>query len=357
VRNTRHRLLVTFASIIVGLQTFAPLAFGQTSYTFSTIDVPLPNGQLGFTSLSDVNEEGQIVGGFTDSLLGPYGFLLNFTKKKIRSTEIRCSGKDVVATEPQSINRHGEIAGIASVIVERIKIPQPPFKIFITKISGFFRDRRGNCTILDFPGANLTEAIGVNDDGQVVGDYSDANGIFHGFFWDAGQFLTIDVPFPGARFTAPSGINNIGQIVGFYFDNNVTEAFPNGHAHGFLFDNGIFTQFDFPDAVATFPGDLNDEGQIVGIFAADTDSIGRSFLLDAGTFTTFDVPLSGVVATQVSGINNRGQIVGRYIKSNPDDLDNPFPSHGFVATPNVNSQVVANFTRTTGNVTKRMNQH
>jgi uncharacterized membrane protein len=126
----------------------------------------------------------------------------------------------------------------------------------------------------------------------------------------------------------------------------VTESFPNGHARGFLYDNGIFTSFDFPGAVETLPVDLNDNGQIVGIFAAENDSIGRSFLLDAGTFTTFDVPLSGVVATQVSGINNRGQIVGRYIKSNPDDLVNPFPSHGFVATPNVNSQVVANFTRT-----------
>src|SRR6266542_3717037 len=289
VRNTRHRLLVTFASIIVGIQTFAAPAFGQTSesassYTFSTIDVPLPNWQLGFTSVADINEEGQITGGFTDSNLGPYGFLLNF-KKKVHSTEIRCSGKDVVVTEPQSINTHGEIAGFASVIVERIKIPQPPFKILITKISGFFRDRTGKCTILDFPGANLTEAVGVNDDGQVVG---------------------------------------------FYFD--VTESFPNGHARGFLYDNGIFTSFDFPGAVETLPVDFNDNGQIVGIFAAENDSIGRSFLLDAGTFTTFDVPLSGIVATQVSGINNRGQIVGRYIKSNPDDLDNPFPSHGFVAT-------------------------
>jgi probable HAF family extracellular repeat protein len=345
MRKTSQCLGVTCAAIALVLQTFASVAFGQATYTFSTIDVPLPNGQLGFTSLADVNDEGQIVGGFTDSLLGPYGFLLNF-KKKTRSTAIRC-GKDVVATEPQSINRHGEIAGIATVVVERIKIPQPPFKIIITKTSGFFRDRTGKCSILDFPGANLTEAIGINDDGQVVGDYSDANGIFHGFFWDNGQFITFDVPFPEATSTAPSGINNIGQRVGFYFDNNVTEQFPNGHARGFLFDNGSFTRFDFPGAVETFPGDLNDEGQIIGIFAADAASIGQSFVFDAGTFTIFDVPFSGVVATQVSGINNEGQIVGRYIQSNPSDPVNPFPSHGFVATPNVNSPLVGNFITTT----------
>lgn len=167
------------------------------------------------------------------------------------------------------------------------------------------------------------------------------------FFGDNGQFLTFDVPFPEATSTAPGGINNIGQIVGFYFDNNVTEQFPNGPTRGFLFDNGIFTRLDFPGAVATFPGDLNDEGQIVGIFAADGDSIGRSFVFDAGTFTVFDVPFSRVVATQVSGINNDGQIVGRYIQSNPSDPVNPFPSHGFVATPNVNSPLVGNFITTT----------
>ena len=334
--GTRQRLFVAFGSIMIVLQTFVSPVFGQTSeplssYNFVTVDVPLPDGQLGFTHLADVNEKGQITGGFTNSNSGTYGFLLKM-QKKVRSSQIRCSRKDVVLTVPQSINRHGEIAGFASVIVETIKIPTPPFKIVVTKISGFFRNRSGKCTILDFPGANLTEAIGVNDDGQVVGDYRDANNVFHGFFWDAGQFLTIDVPFP-ATSTAPTGINNVGQIVGFYFDNN-------GQARGFFYDNGNSTTFDFPGAVATLPVDINDNGQIVGIFSADNDSIGGSFLLDDGSFTTFDVPFSGAIATQVSGINNRGEIVGRYIETNPEDEVNPFPSRGFVATPNNNSPLV-----------------
>jgi probable HAF family extracellular repeat protein len=339
MRKPGHRLLLCFASIVIVLQTFATLTFGQTSepssYTFATVDVPLPDRQLGFTSFQDINDRGQIVGAFTNSDLGPYGFLLNF-KKKVRSTEIRCPGKDVVSTAPQSINGHGEIAGFATVVVERIKIPQPPHKILITEIKGFFRDRGGKCTIIDFPGANLTEATGVNDGGQVVGDYRDANtGIFHGFLWDAGQFLTIDVPFPETSLTGPSGINNVGQIVGFYDDDNV------GNRRGFLYDNGIFTSFDFPDAVVTLPFDINDNGQIVGLFVVDRGSIARSFVLDDGTFTTFDVPFPGILFTEVRGINNQGQIVGRYVENNPDDPVNPFPSHGFVASPNVNSPLVA----------------
>ena len=68
----------------------------------------------------------------------------------------------------------------------------------------------------------MTEAIGVNDNGIVVGDYRDAAGNFHGFVWDGGLFLTFDVPFPEATLTAPTGINNVGQIVGVYFDDDKT---------------------------------------------------------------------------------------------------------------------------------------
>ena len=61
--------------------------------------------------------------------------------------------------------------------------------------------------------------------------------------------------------------------------------------------------------------------------------VSQSFLLENGRFTTINVPFPDVLFTDVSGINNRGQIVGRYVKNNPDDLVNPFSNHGFIATP------------------------
>jgi hypothetical protein len=227
--------------------------------------------------------------------------------------------------------------------VQRIKIPQPPFEILITKTSGFFRDRHGKCTIIDFPGANLTEAVGINDGGQIVGDYRDAaTGIFHGFLWDAGQFSTIDVSFTGARSTAPFGINNVGQIVGFYFDNNITPELPNGRVHGFLYKNGTFTSFDFPGAVSTMAVDINDNGEIVGLFSSDSSTV-RSFVLDEDRFITLEAPFAQFI--QVRGINNEGLIVGRYGQSNPGDPVNPILSRGFVASQNVSSPALDKITK------------
>jgi uncharacterized membrane protein len=345
MKNAKRRLLKTwfFAILVLAFQSAATVGFAASPealsslYDIISIDLPTPDGEFGFTSLADINDKAEIAGGFTNSTLGPYGFILD---KKIRPTEVRCS-KDVVSTAPQSINKHGEIAGFASVIIERISIPEPPFERRITATRGFFLDKRGRCTILNFPGARLTEATGVNDNGIVVGDYVDAAGQFHGFVWDSGLFLTFDVPFADASLTAPAGINNVGQIVGFYFDNNRTESLPNGHAHGFLYDNGVFTSFDFPHSTATIPFDINDEGRIVGIYG-DENLVGHSFLFQDEQFATFEVPFAGVVFTDVSGLNNRGQIVGRYVVSNPGDSVNPFLSHGFIATPKRSLKLVAN---------------
>jgi hypothetical protein len=148
MRNNRLWVSICFDFLLIvsALHASVALVFGDDptarspSFNFITIDMSTPNGQLGFTTLSDINENGQITGGFTDSNLGPYGFLLD---KKKRATNIRCS-KDVVSMEPQALNKHGEIAGFATVITDTIRIPIPPFEIVITKLSGFFKIKKAD---------------------------------------------------------------------------------------------------------------------------------------------------------------------------------------------------------------------
>jgi len=257
------------------------------------IDVPTPAGQLGFTSLGDINDKGEILGGFT---AGPHGFLLD-KRFRLKGT-VQCLG--ATETQPQATNRYGEICGFCTA----------------NKVRGFYRNKQHQYVFLDFPGATITDAIGINNYGHVVGDYRDSVGRFHGFFWSYGLFLTVDVPFSGAADTSPTAINNIGHIVGFYDDLS-------GGRHGFIYDNATFTSFDFPGAQMTDPADTNDQGQIVGSYT-DSSGVLHGFLRQGGTFSGIDVPFSGVTATEVSGINDRGEIVGRYLDSNST-------SHGFLA--------------------------
>src|SRR5262249_47290328 len=84
-------------------------------------------------------------------------------------------------------------------------------------------------TTIDFPGAPFTVGSGINDSGQIVGQYM-VDGI-HGFLDSGGSFTTID--FPGAPFIVSSGINDSGQIVGQYI---VVDGI-----HGFLDSGGSFT--------------------------------------------------------------------------------------------------------------------
>src|SRR5439155_10543944 len=71
-------------------------------------------------------------------------------------------------------------------------------------------------TTIDVPGATGTGAARSNAVGQIVGGYTDASGMGHGFLLDKGTFITID--FPAATGTTTFGINAAGQIVGIYGD-------------------------------------------------------------------------------------------------------------------------------------------
>jgi probable HAF family extracellular repeat protein len=153
----------------------------------------------------------------------------------------------------------------------------------------------------DFPGAIGTAAFGVNDRGQIVGLFTDAGGVTHGFLLDKGVFTQIDAP--GSTETQTTAINDRGQIVGLFFD-------AGGVSHGFILDNGAFTQIDFPGATVTELTDINDRGQIAGAFD-DAGGIRRGFLLERGVFTPINVP--DAMGTEPFGINDRGQVTGLFL--------------------------------------------
>ena len=71
-------------------------------------------------------------------------------------------------------------------------------------------------TSIDVPGAISTDPSGINSSGEIVGTYTDASNIVHGFRLDHGVLATID--YPGATNTTEISINTRGDVAGFFLD-------------------------------------------------------------------------------------------------------------------------------------------
>jgi uncharacterized membrane protein len=82
---------------------------------------------------------------------------------------------------------------------------------------GFLRDTRGVFTIFDAPGAaGATAATGINNRGEIVGQYVDAKGARHGFLRNRdGEITTVDVP-RNNGFSVAIHLNDRTDIVGGY---------------------------------------------------------------------------------------------------------------------------------------------
>ena len=160
-------------------------------------------------------------------------------------------------------------------------------------------------TSIDFPGASGSSAFGINDGGQIVGNYaihSDGGG---GFLYSGGSFTPLNIP-PGT----PAGINAGGQIVGIYFDAAT------GRGHGFLDSGGRFTSIDVPGALVTYPTGINTGGQIVGIFHTPWVSTrasrnvpapraGRGSMTVAKSWETISMPQGGAMGFWTAGAASR----------------------------------------------------
>jgi probable HAF family extracellular repeat protein len=193
------------------------------------------------------------VGGY--SLGGPFH---SFDLIKGQLTTIDPPG--ALSSQATGINNHGVIVGF--------------LQTSNTDFGHGYIDDHGRFTQIDDPSATLGTALeGINNQNQAVGVYGDELGT-HGFLYDNGKFSTIDVP--GSTFTEARGINDLGQIVGDYQDSN-------GSVYGFVDTNGTISTIDVPpDALGSFStvlNNINNHGQIVGTFYHNSSDV-RGFVGD-----------------------------------------------------------------------------
>jgi hypothetical protein len=170
---------------------------------FVSVNFPLSkHPRTPVNQLLGVNNSDVAVGFYTDSHGKAHGYRYNIATKKF--SVVAVSGVSVVAA---AINSGGDVAGF--------------FTSFKGATDGFLLPAAGPVTVLSVPGASLTEALGVNGSGEVVGAYrvgSGAGASTHGFTWTKQHgFTTVDDP-AAAGATTINGVNNAGDLVGFYVD-------------------------------------------------------------------------------------------------------------------------------------------
>jgi probable HAF family extracellular repeat protein len=162
----------------------------------------LRNGAPGasVTYGNDINNRGDVLGWFTLDPNGQTGFQGYVLRGNTFILTFSYPEADVTNTYAIGFNQAGTIVGSFTTTTAGVE-------------HGFVRRAHGNFQQLDFPGSVQTEALGINDDGDIVGRYQDTQGTQHGFLLRDGHFTSIDAP-PGPD-TFAFGINERGKIVGF----------------------------------------------------------------------------------------------------------------------------------------------
>jgi probable HAF family extracellular repeat protein len=171
---------------------------------FHTVDFPTTNNASPrVDQLLGVNDKNVAVGFYTDAKGANHGFSYSIGSKKYKM--IKVSGDSNVTAA--GINNLGDVAGFADNASGTTE--------------AFLKRSDGKTYHLNFPGAAMTQAFGLNNGDEVVGAYTVGTGnnaVSHGFVWAPGfGFQTVNDA-NGTDSTLINGVNDRGSLVGFYTD-------------------------------------------------------------------------------------------------------------------------------------------
>jgi hypothetical protein len=275
--------LVVLMFVAVGIAAAPPLTF-----TFSDVHA---NKTATETDSYAVNNAGVIAGDYVDANNVQHAMIL--AGKKLTTVNHKdCATTGGFASGAiafYGINTAGAAAGYCTNT-----------KTFLNE--GFVY-AGGKFTAVSFPKSTATDAIGINDKGDVVGLYLDSSGVQHGFVKKGTKYTSIDVT--GDTLTTAWGINNKGQIAVFAFNSA-------GSYEGFVYNGKTFKKISDPNAGATgtIVRDLNNKGDVTGTYF-DSSGGQVGFLLHGGKYYDVKDPKANN-NTRDDGLNDKLEIVGRY---------------------------------------------
>jgi probable HAF family extracellular repeat protein len=209
------------------------------------------NGQA-----SAINNHGQIVGyaenGIVDSTC-PAGVTNNRIDLPVLWEKGKAQPLPTVGSDPDGvafgINNLGQATGYSGTC---------------TAATHAVLWENGTATPLPDLGVPSALGIGINDQGQIIGQVASADGTTaYAALWQNGAITSLGT-LTGDVSSLGEGINNLGQAVGSTTDSS------GDWSHAFVWQNGVMTDINtlFPassNLYATMANEINDKGQISGM--------------------------------------------------------------------------------------------
>jgi probable HAF family extracellular repeat protein len=258
---------------------------------YSTSIPPLGgSGHLTYSKLYGINNHRVMVGESTTGILngntGPRrGFSFNAENGFFR--ELGSLGGPTGASIARGLNDAGLIVGDSATTNG-------------THAVRFELD--GTITDLGTLGGDLSSATDINENGDIVGEAQNANGLRRAFLLRSGGNM-IDLGTLGGKESTATRINNKGQIIG-------SSISTNGEWHAFLYSDGEMKDLGTLGNQSEARG-LNDDGVVVGV--SYQDNYPTAFIWYAGgpmreLASVVKLP-EGHDALWARSINNGGFIV------------------------------------------------
>jgi probable HAF family extracellular repeat protein len=263
---------------------------------YAVIDLGTLGGSSSYAN--GINNGGQVVG---DAY--PNAFLyINNSMQNLGLVS------NAVAASAYGINNAGQIVGTSSMY------SGDPY-VIITR--AFFYDNNLLSDIGLEENVRLTQAYGINNVGQIVGgcttnldDYSWSR-LYHAFLY-TGSTVT-DLGTLGGDYSEALGINDNGQIVG---DSTITSG--DSISHAFLYENGVMQDLGTFGGYLSVAYAIDNGGDVVGV-ADHIDGSSSAFVYSYGAMQDLGI-LDGGSYSEALGINSSGQIVGDTYDTNGNQL-------------------------------------
>ena len=313
----------TVVGVVVGGNRIATEAFVWSEETGRTV---LKNDAGSLTFANDISDSGLVVGHIGDDRGSSRAY-----SWMSRNTGLSCSPFEQGQSIAYAVNEDGYMAGQIADSTQ-------------SNYQAFRYDPGRGIRYLGTLGGSLSQATGLNREGEVVGWSVTQDRATHAFVWDEETGM-MDLGTLGGDRSLASAINSSGRIVG-------QSQTKEGNVHASLFDKKGIEDLGTLGGGWSLASDINDKNTVIGQSAVSRETtfpfskplleVGARFfperfprdtslavVWEEGEVTALNDLIPNETGwgslTAATGINNQGQIVGFGRKNGH--------LHGFLLTP------------------------